>query len=90
MTRQPGKWAERSAGRADSSDYTYGSLCTHVCFDPFQDILCFGPCSAGGVIVTSMDNKIVCDNTLDARLNLVMQECLPQLRKVLFPPTKSA
>eukprot|EP01056_Protomagalhaensia_sp_Gyna25_P000210 Protomagalhaensia_sp_Gyna_25__209@NODE_109_length_5208_cov_543_113755_g86_i0_p4_GENE_NODE_109_length_5208_cov_543_113755_g86_i0NODE_109_length_5208_cov_543_113755_g86_i0_p4_ORF_typecomplete_len232_score60_34vATPsynt_E/PF01991_18/5e59DUF885/PF05960_11/0_013Par3_HAL_N_term/PF12053_8/5e03Par3_HAL_N_term/PF12053_8/0_27DUF4886/PF16227_5/0_024DUF4886/PF16227_5/1_3e03ATPsynt_B/PF00430_18/59ATPsynt_B/PF00430_18/0_39DUF4570/PF15134_6/0_22DUF4570/PF15134_6/7_2e02DUF1104/PF06518_11/1_5DUF1104/PF06518_11/5_ len=39
---------------------------------------------SGGVILTSMDGKIVCDNTLDARLDLVVQECLPQLRKILY------
>eukprot|EP01053_Blabericola_migrator_P006963 Blabericola_migrator_1__6962@NODE_3528_length_1706_cov_281_953020_g2192_i0_p1_GENE_NODE_3528_length_1706_cov_281_953020_g2192_i0NODE_3528_length_1706_cov_281_953020_g2192_i0_p1_ORF_typecomplete_len231_score79_95vATPsynt_E/PF01991_18/2_8e58DUF4886/PF16227_5/0_05DUF4886/PF16227_5/3e02DUF885/PF05960_11/0_14DUF1104/PF06518_11/0_24DUF1104/PF06518_11/8_4e03THOC7/PF05615_13/2_8THOC7/PF05615_13/4_5e02DUF632/PF04782_12/3_2DUF1283/PF06932_11/34DUF1283/PF06932_11/42Spore_II_R/PF09551_10/2_5e03Spore_II_R/PF len=39
---------------------------------------------AGGVILTSANGKIVCDNTLDARLDLVVSECLPQLRKILY------
>eukprot|EP01054_Gregarina_sp_Poly1_P002372 Gregarina_sp_Poly_1__2371@NODE_1635_length_3667_cov_217_740556_g1079_i0_p3_GENE_NODE_1635_length_3667_cov_217_740556_g1079_i0NODE_1635_length_3667_cov_217_740556_g1079_i0_p3_ORF_typecomplete_len232_score43_30vATPsynt_E/PF01991_18/8_1e59VirE/PF05272_11/5_9VirE/PF05272_11/13DUF4886/PF16227_5/0_03DUF4886/PF16227_5/4_4e03DUF885/PF05960_11/0_21DUF1104/PF06518_11/0_057DUF1104/PF06518_11/4_1e03DUF4570/PF15134_6/0_36DUF4570/PF15134_6/5_7e03DcpS_C/PF11969_8/25Mitofilin/PF09731_9/3_2Spore_II_R/PF09551_10/ len=39
---------------------------------------------AGGVILTSVNGKIVCDNTLDARLDLVVAECLPQLRKILY------
>lgn len=39
---------------------------------------------AGGVILTSTNGKIVCDNTLDTRLDLVVSECLPQLRKILY------
>ena len=39
----------------------------------------------GGVILTSADKKIVVDNTLDARLDLCLRECLPDIRRILFP-----
>ncbi|QDZ18973.1 subunit E of vacuolar ATP synthase [Chloropicon primus] len=39
----------------------------------------------GGLIVSTADGKIVCDNTLDARLAIVAKQALPELRKVLFP-----
>lgn len=38
----------------------------------------------GGVVVSTTDGKIVCDNTLDARLAIVAKQALPELRKVLF------
>ncbi|KAI8370724.1 ATPase, V1/A1 complex, subunit E [Radiomyces spectabilis] len=40
--------------------------------------------SAGGVIVTGLNGKIVVDNTLEARLNIVKEEMLPQVRVILF------
>jgi V-type H+-transporting ATPase subunit E len=39
----------------------------------------------GGIVLTSKDKKIVCDNTLESRLNLCFEELLPQIRKTLFP-----
>lgn len=36
-------------------------------------------------MLTTMNRKITVDNTLDARLGLVMKECLPEIRKLLFP-----
>lgn len=39
----------------------------------------------GGIVLTSLDKKIVCDNTLESRLNLCFEELLPQIRKTLFP-----
>ena len=39
----------------------------------------------GGVVLTSLDKRIVCDNTLESRLNLCFEELLPQIRKTLFP-----
>ena len=41
--------------------------------------------SYGGVQVRADDGKIVCDNTLSARLNLVYEELLPSIRAILFP-----
>ncbi|EZG43831.1 putative vacuolar ATP synthase subunit E [Gregarina niphandrodes] len=38
----------------------------------------------GGVVVTSADRKIKCDNTFDSRLQLVVQQKLPEIRKVLY------
>lgn len=41
--------------------------------------------SYGGVILTAESGKIVCNNTMSARLNLVYEELLPSLRAILFP-----
>ncbi|CAM9545154.1 unnamed protein product [Heterosigma akashiwo] len=41
--------------------------------------------SAGGVIATARNSRIVLDNTLEARLDLVYTELLPQVRAMLFP-----
>jgi len=40
--------------------------------------------SSGGVIVSTSDDKIVCDNTLDSRLNIVVKKVLPEVRQILF------
>ena len=39
----------------------------------------------GGVVLTACAGKIVCDNTMAARLNLVYEELLPSIRAILFP-----
>ena len=39
----------------------------------------------GGVLLTALGGKIVCDNTLASRLNLVYEELLPSIRAILFP-----
>jgi len=41
--------------------------------------------SYGGVKVTAESGKIVCLNTMAARLNLVYEELLPSIRAILFP-----
>ena len=41
-------------------------------------------CSVGGVVVTSTDGRVVCNNTLDARLEIAYQQNLPAVRAVLF------
>ncbi len=38
----------------------------------------------GGVVLTSFKGKIVCDNTLRARLSYCVQLLLPQIRNLLF------
>lgn len=43
-----------------------------------------GPSCAGGVVMASQDGKIVCENTLDARLDVVFRKKLPEIRKLLF------
>lgn len=40
--------------------------------------------SAGGVILSGLEGKIVVDNTLEARLNIVKEQMLPQVRAILF------
>ncbi|KAJ8436585.1 hypothetical protein Cgig2_031526 [Carnegiea gigantea] len=39
---------------------------------------------SGGVVLASRDGKIVCENTLDARLEVAFRQKLPQIRKQLF------
>jgi V-type H+-transporting ATPase subunit E len=41
--------------------------------------------SYGGVMLTALNGKIVCDNTMASRLNLVYEELLPSIRAILFP-----
>uniref|UniRef100_A0A2P2KXF2 V-type proton ATPase subunit E n=1 Tax=Rhizophora mucronata TaxID=61149 RepID=A0A2P2KXF2_RHIMU len=43
-----------------------------------------GPFCSGGVVLASQDGKIVCENTLDARLDVVFRKKLPEIRKWLF------
>ncbi|XP_057513640.1 V-type proton ATPase subunit E-like [Actinidia eriantha] len=43
-----------------------------------------GPSCAGGVVLASQDGKIVCENTLDARLDVVFRKKLPEIRKHLL------
>lgn len=39
----------------------------------------------GGVVLTAVQGKLVCDNTLQSRLELVYEELLPSIRAILFP-----
>ncbi|XP_019151671.1 PREDICTED: V-type proton ATPase subunit E-like [Ipomoea nil] len=39
---------------------------------------------SGGVVLASRDGKIVCENTLDARLEVLFRKKLPEIRKLLF------
>eukprot|EP00558_Chaetoceros_sp_UNC1202_P011044 CAMPEP_0197247716 /NCGR_PEP_ID=MMETSP1429-20130617/31414_1 /TAXON_ID=49237 /ORGANISM="Chaetoceros sp., Strain UNC1202" /LENGTH=221 /DNA_ID=CAMNT_0042708695 /DNA_START=120 /DNA_END=785 /DNA_ORIENTATION=+ len=39
----------------------------------------------GGICLTAVAGKIVCDNTMAARLELVYEELLPSIRAILFP-----
>ncbi|ERN04256.1 V-type proton ATPase subunit E [Amborella trichopoda] len=43
-----------------------------------------GSSCAGGVVLASQDGKIVLENTLDARLDVVFRQKLPEIRKRLF------
>ncbi|KAL2619891.1 hypothetical protein R1flu_000096 [Riccia fluitans] len=43
-----------------------------------------GPFCTGGVVLASKDGRIVCDNTLDARLEIAFKQNLPQIRTQLF------
>lgn len=36
--------------------------------------------SAGGVVLASRDGKIVCENTLDARLEVAFRKKLPEVK----------
>ncbi|KAJ7533718.1 hypothetical protein O6H91_13G061000 [Diphasiastrum complanatum] len=48
--------------------------------DPSQH----GRSCSGGVILATKDGKIVCDNTLDARLEHAFKQNLPEIRRRLF------
>ena len=41
--------------------------------------------SYGGLVMTALNGRIVCDNTLSSRLELVYEELLPSIRAILFP-----
>ncbi|CAO2209409.1 unnamed protein product [Urochloa humidicola] len=43
-----------------------------------------GPSCSGGVVLASRDGKIVCENTLDARLQVVFRKKLPEIRQSLL------
>jgi V-type H+-transporting ATPase subunit E len=42
----------------------------------------------GGVVLFTINRKIVCSNTLKSRLDLCFEELLPHIRKLLFPKKK--
>ncbi|KAL8262268.1 hypothetical protein R6Q59_026317 [Mikania micrantha] len=42
------------------------------------------PSCSGGVVLASIDGKIVFENTLDARLEVAFRKTLPEIRKTLF------
>jgi V-type H+-transporting ATPase subunit E len=46
-------------------------------------VLC-GGCSAGGVVLTSADGRILCSNTLDHRIHIAYEANLPAIRSALF------
>ena len=41
--------------------------------------------SYGGILLTALNGKIRCDNTMSSRLQLVYEELLPSIRAILFP-----
>jgi V-type H+-transporting ATPase subunit E len=51
---------------------------------PSDDDDAHGHFCSGGVVLASRDGKIVCENTLDARLEVVFRKKLPEIRKLLF------
>ncbi|EGR28598.1 vacuolar ATP synthase subunit e, putative [Ichthyophthirius multifiliis] len=50
----------------------------HFLDDKFKNLL-------GGIVISCYDGKIVCSNTLDARIEQSFQEFLPQIRNGLYP-----
>jgi V-type H+-transporting ATPase subunit E len=41
--------------------------------------------SCGGIVITALDGRLVCDNTLSSRLGIVREELEPAIRELLFP-----
>ena len=46
--------------------------------------------SAGGVVLSSLQGKIVCNNTLDVRLQYAYDHAIPEVREKLFADIKIA
>ncbi|CAM9429073.1 unnamed protein product [Chrysoparadoxa australica] len=46
---------------------------------------CLSADLSGGVVLTACNGRIVCDNSLKARLEIAYQELLPKIRETLFP-----
>lgn len=46
---------------------------------------CIPESSYGGVKLTAINGRIVCDNTMSSRLLLVYEELLPSIRAIIFP-----
>jgi vacuolar-type H+-ATPase subunit E/Vma4 len=44
-----------------------------------------GEPSYGGVAISNMDHTIICQNTLNARLHIAAEACLPKMKNQLFP-----
>ncbi len=56
-------------------------ICFHTLMLPSFESFCF---SAGGVVLATKDKRIVCTNTLDARLDIVFNQRLPEIRELVF------
>ena len=41
--------------------------------------------SSGGVVVTCCNGRIICDNTLDSRVDLAYEKLQPVIRRLLYP-----
>ncbi|KAE8694620.1 V-type proton ATPase subunit E [Hibiscus syriacus] len=61
-----------------------GSSHHHGFFHLHHHAEAHGPFCSGGVVIASRDGKIVCENTLDARLDVAFNKKLPEIRKWLF------
>jgi vacuolar-type H+-ATPase subunit E/Vma4 len=61
---------------------------TDVLSAVLRAVLCYAPTphehSAGGVVVTSADGRILCSNTLDHRIHIAYEANLPAIRSALF------
>ncbi|EFA85518.1 vacuolar H+-ATPase E subunit [Heterostelium album PN500] len=48
-----------------------------------------GPTCCGGVILSALEGRIICKNTLDARLDICFDQMTPIVRTTLYGPTES-
>ncbi|KYQ92166.1 vacuolar H+-ATPase E subunit [Tieghemostelium lacteum] len=48
-----------------------------------------GPSCCGGVILSALEGRIICKNTLDARLEICFDQLTPIIRTTLYGPTPS-
>ncbi|MCO5558846.1 hypothetical protein L7F22_012434 [Adiantum nelumboides] len=49
-----------------------------------EELSTSGQTCAGGVILTSRDGRVICDNTLDSRLEVTFKQILPEIRRWIF------
>ncbi|KAI8051514.1 ATPase, V1/A1 complex, subunit E [Syncephalis plumigaleata] len=67
----------------------YENAC-HQIIEPVLDHDNYLPkTSAGGVIVSALNGRIKCSNTLESRLDLLSEQMLPDIRILLFGPSPS-
>lgn len=45
---------------------------------------------SGGVILSALEDRILCNNTLDTRLHFAFEAALPKVRYILFADASSA
>ena len=45
------------------------------------------PQCTGGVVLSARNDSILCDNTIDSRLDIAFEQCLPGIRAMLFGNT---
>ncbi|CAM9402786.1 unnamed protein product [Discosporangium mesarthrocarpum] len=50
---------------------------------------CLPASCPGGVVLSAVNGRILCDNTLSARLEIAYKELLPKIRGLLFPVATS-
>jgi len=48
-----------------------------------------GEVCSGGIVVSTLDGRIICANTLDARLSMAFDQQLPQIRTILYGESAS-
>lgn len=72
-----------------SSESEFNQMCsvnTNITINERQNL---AESDIGGVYITSNNGRIVCNNTLAARLDYSMQQLLPDIRHVLFKTTNA-
>ncbi|GAM25047.1 hypothetical protein SAMD00019534_082220, partial [Acytostelium subglobosum LB1] len=48
-----------------------------------------GPTCCGGIILSALEGRIICKNTLDARLEICFDQMTPIVRTTMYGPTES-
>jgi len=48
-----------------------------------------GDICSGGIVLSTLDGRIICANTLDARLSMAFEQKLPEIRTILFGESKT-
>jgi len=48
-----------------------------------------GEFCSGGIVLSAVDGRIICANTLDARLSMVFDQKLPEIRTIIYGESKT-